>query len=181
MQSAPVRQPGDCAPVDTGAMHAELLSTVRRLPFAALVGPIRDALDSGGRVRFRVEGNSMLPWLRGGADDVILIPAGGRAWGVGDIVLIRDPKDRFILHRVTRRHGGEIWLMGDAQSETEGPWAEERVEAVVERVVHWGRDVDMSSFEARAFARIWRAVRPFRRRLLALAFAVRARTRRPRP
>ena len=139
---------------------------------------IRAMLRDGGRVRLRVEGDSMLPWLRGGRDDVILVPAGNRRWGTGDIVLVRDPRGRFILHRVVRRADGRVWVLGDAQTRPEGPWSEAGVEALVDRVVLRGREIDMRSFPARVFATAWGAARPFRRVLLRTALSVRARLRR---
>lgn len=137
-------------------------------------------LDDGGRVRMRVEGDSMLPWLRGGKDDVILVPTADRRWGVGDIILVRDPRGRFILHRVVRRAPGQVWVLGDAQTRPEGPWPEAGVEALVDRVILRGHEVDMSSVPARLFAVAWGAVRPFRRALLRTAISLRSRLRRRR-
>lgn len=149
-----------------------------RVPFVRLAGIIREVLASGGRVRLRVEGDSMGPWLQSGEDDVILASPDRRAWGRGDLVLAGDDSGRYVMHRVSRRRPGGVWLLGDAQTEEEGPWRDEQILALVERVVRRGRELDMASPAARLFAWGWLACRPFRPRLLGAAGWIRRHGRR---
>jgi hypothetical protein len=139
-----------------------------RVPFAQLAVLIREVLASGGRVRLQVEGDSMHPWLHNGEDDVILGALSVRTWGRGDVVLVEDDAGRYVMHRVSRRKRGEVWLLGDAQTGEEGPWRDGQVIALVERVVRRGRELDMTSTGARFFARVWLACRPFRPCLLQM-------------
>jgi ABC-type multidrug transport system fused ATPase/permease subunit len=121
-----------------------------------MAGSITEILSVGGRVRLRVEGDSMSPWLRDGVDEVILMHPDERRWGWGDIVLARGESGRFVLHRVVRRANRAVWLRGDAQRAVEGPWADGQVMAVVDEVVRAGGPVAMTSFRARLFAWVWR-------------------------
>ena len=78
-----------------------------------------DALARGESVRVRVQGVSMLPWLREG-DRVCVRPAAGRRLRRGDVVLFRRPPARLILHRIVgvRTEAGAVVCdcLGDSES-----------------------------------------------------------------
>ena len=79
---------------------------------------LADTLSRGESVRLRVQGVSMLPWLRDG-DAVRIRPAAGRRIARGDIALFLRAPDRPILHRVVRvgRQDGQTVLecLGDSE------------------------------------------------------------------
>ncbi len=108
----------------------------------------------------------MRPWLAHGEDEVVLSAPRVRVWGRGDVVLVADRGGRYVLHRVSRRCGGKVWLLGDAQTGVEGPWRDDQVIALAERVVRRGREIDMRSLGARCFAGLWLACRPLRPTML---------------
>jgi hypothetical protein len=110
----------------------------------------------------------MWPWLQDGQDTVILASPQVRAWCRGDVVLAVDDGGRYLMHRVSRRRPGEVWLLGDAQTGEDGPWRDDQVIALVERVVRRGRELDMASRGPRLFARVWLACRPLRPGVLGL-------------
>jgi hypothetical protein len=139
---------------------------IARVPFAHLAAIIHEVISVGGRVRLQVEGDSMWPWLRHGEDHVILASPQVRLWGRGDVVLVVDDRGRYVMHRVFRRRQGGVWLLGDAQTGEEGPWRDEQIIALVERVERRGRELDMTSPVARLFAWGWLVCRPFRPGLL---------------
>ena len=68
-------------------------------------------MTEGREVSFTPLGSSMLPFIRGGRDSVTLrkLPV----VNVGDIVLIRLPGPRYVLHRVIGLEPGRVTLMGD--------------------------------------------------------------------
>lgn len=137
-----------------------------RIPFVHLAAIINEVFSSGGRVRLQVEGDSMCPWLQSGEDDVILASPKQHGWGRGDVVLAVNDHGNYTMHRVWRRRQGQTWLLGDAQTEAEGPWRDEQVLALVERVVRRGRELEMSSAFARLFAGVWLFCRPLRPHIL---------------
>ena len=78
-----------------------------------------DTLARGESVVLRVQGASMLPWLREGAA-VRIRPAAGRRLRRGDIALFLRAPDRPILHRVVAVHPEAAGLhydcLGDAET-----------------------------------------------------------------
>ena len=68
-------------------------------------------LEEGREVVITPLGNSMLPFIRGGKDEVTLkvMPH----IEVGDIVLARLPGPSYVLHRVVDRNRSLLTLMGD--------------------------------------------------------------------
>lgn len=71
-------------------------------------------LDEGKSVQFVPQGISMLPFIQGGLDKVLVRKA--EAVGVGDIVLT-PYGDHLILHRVYAIKGTQLILMGDGNLE----------------------------------------------------------------
>jgi len=71
---------------------------VHQEAFSAVVA---DTLERGEAVKLRVQGVSMLPWLREG-DSVRILPAVGRPLRRGDVVLFWREPDHPILHRIVR-------------------------------------------------------------------------------
>ncbi len=67
------------------------------LPNGILLGEVEKLLSEGKEVSFTPRGNSMLPFLRGGEDSVVL--CGVKDIEVGDMLLVR-LSDRYVLHRV---------------------------------------------------------------------------------
>jgi len=66
----------------------------------SLLPEVEKLLAEGIRVTLKVKGNSMLPFIRGGRDNVTLeAPAGISR---GDIVLARMGQGRYVLHRVIK-------------------------------------------------------------------------------
>ena len=78
-----------------------------------------DALARGETVRVRVQGVSMLPWLRAG-DLVRVRPPVGHRLRRGDIALFRRAPSRLILHRIVgvRTEAGAVVCdcLGDSES-----------------------------------------------------------------
>ncbi len=90
---------------------------------------LSDSLSRGEAVLLRVQGVSMLPWLREG-DQVRILPAAGRRLRRGDIALFWRAPNRPILHRVVRVHRATAVCecLGDSES---GPPERVPVSAVI--------------------------------------------------
>lgn len=79
---------------------------------------LADALARGESVWLRVQGVSMLPWLREG-DPVCVRPAEGRRLHRGDIALFwREPRHP-ILHRIVRVRRTENGIVADCLGDSE--------------------------------------------------------------
>lgn len=132
----------------------------RTLPNDILLGEVAAVLDEGREAVIIPTGNSMLPFIRGGVDRVVLRRQERVA--VGDIVLAR-LGDRYILHRVIAADGDALTLMGDGNVRgTESCRTENVIGTVAEIIRPSGR------VRIPGRACLWRVLKPFRRYLLAL-------------
>ena len=132
----------------------------RSLPNDVLLGEVAAVLGEGREAVIIPTGNSMLPFIRGGVDRVVLRRQEGVA--VGDIVLVKIG-ERYILHRVIAREGDALTLMGDGNVRgTESCRTENVIGTVAEIIRPSGR------VRIPGRARLWRMLKPIRRYLLAL-------------
>ena len=121
----------------------------------------------GVSVTLPVYGNSMLPFIIGGKESVILqkpeLPK------VGDVVLAWADGYRYVVHRIIRINGDRVTLLGDGDL---GGTEHCRVDDVKARVTHVvdakGRQHDLYHTWRRRAAKVWFWLRPIRRYLLAI-------------
>ena len=119
----------------------------------------------GVSVTLPVYGNSMLPFIIGGKESVILqkpeLPK------VGDVVLAWADGYRYVVHRIIRINGDRV--TGDGNL---GGTEHCRVDDVKARVTHVvdakGRQHDLYHTWRRRAAKVWFWLRPIRRYLLAI-------------
>ena len=113
-------------------------------------------LEEGREVVITPLGDSMLPFIRGGKDEVTL-----KAMphvDVGDIVLARLAGPRYVLHRVVDRNRSLLTLMGDGNLRGTESCTRDDVLGTVTAIN--GRRPCKGV--------VWRMLKPFRRILLAI-------------
>ena len=118
-----------------------------------------DALKDGKVIALVPQGISMLPFIKGGVDQVYLLKKEKVA--VGDIVLV-EYHGKHILHRVYAVDGEKITLMGDGNLEGTEQVAADEVMGTVVDIVHNGRHLKPKK------AWLWRHLLPMRRYLLKI-------------
>lgn len=118
-----------------------------------------DALKDGKVIALVPQGISMLPFIKGGVDQVYLLKRDKVA--VGDIVLV-EYHGKHILHRVYAVDGEKITLMGDGNLEGTEQVAADEVLGMVVEIVHNGRHLKPKK------AWLWRYLLPIRRYLLKI-------------
>ena len=120
----------------------------------------------GLAVTFLVKGRSMLPFIYGGIDSVILTAPGKVK--KGDAVLARIGKDHYVLHRIVGIDGDKVELMGDGNIAGRETCRISDILARADEVV--GADGRHERLEAssRFAIRLWMRLRPVRRWLLAI-------------
>ena len=132
----------------------------RTVPNEILLEEVAAVLQEGREAVFIPTGNSMLPFIRSGVDRVVLHRRDKVS--VGDIVLARQD-GRYLLHRVIAREGDAITLMGDGNLQGCEHCRVEDVIGTVTGVIRPG-----GKERAPGKGRLWRALRPIRRYLLAI-------------
>ena len=134
---------------------AEVMSEVVRL------------VAEGVSVTLPVNGMSMLPFIIGGRESVVLQkPAALRE---GQVVLVWVDGTRYVVHRIIGIDGQHITLMGDGNLVGTEHCTAADVKGVVTHVMDaQERMRDLYSWHRRWAARLWRWLRPVRRYLLAI-------------
>jgi hypothetical protein len=109
----------------------------------------------------------MLPFIFGGHDSVILTKPVNIS--VGDVVLARIDGRRYVLHRVMEVTPDRVVLMGDGNIRGQEVCRPEDVLARTDEVVgEDGKHRRLDTPRQRRRARIWRALLPVRRWILAV-------------
>jgi hypothetical protein len=87
-----------------------------RIDQNTFVETVGDSLGRGEAVLLRVQGVSMLPWLREG-EKVRILPAAGRRLRRGDVALFWRGPGHPVLHRIVRVHRTEASYecLGDSE------------------------------------------------------------------
>ena len=119
----------------------------------------------GVSVKLPVGGNSMLPFIRGGHEQVIL--AKPCPLTKGKVVLAWVDGCRYVIHRIERIDGQRVTLMGDGNLQQREHCTVDDVKALVTHVVDArGKYHDLYTPARRMAATLWYAFLPVRRYLL---------------
>ena len=124
-------------------------------------------VDEGVSVTLPVNGNSMLPFIIGGKESVILqqpeLPK------VGGVVLAWADGYRYVVHRIVRIYGERVTLMGDGNLMGTEHCLIGDIKARVTHVVDAkGRTHYLYKGWRKLAAKVWFWLRPVRRYLLAI-------------
>ncbi len=124
-------------------------------------------VQKGVTVTFPVTGQSMLPFIVGGKESVILHAPGLTA--VGDVVLAWVDGNRYVVHRIINIDGDRVTLMGDGNVKGTEHCLLKDVKARVTHVVSAdNKKRDLYSRWRMFGAKVWYWLRPIRRYLLAI-------------
>ncbi len=138
----------------------------RKIPNETLIPEIARLIEEGMDVTFKPKGVSMLPFIRGERDSVVLRKAASIK--VGDIALAETEGSGYVLHRIEKIEGETVVLMGDGNIAGRETCSRSRILAVAARIIRDGKEIDCDSPSHRRNAKIWRFLLPVRRYLLAI-------------
>lgn len=124
-------------------------------------------LDEGRSVNLQPRGWSMRPFIENGRDRVELVKPD--ALHVGDVVLARADNGHYVLHRIVGIDGEHITLLGDGNLTTEHCRRKD-VGGLARAFYINGSPTPCltTSLRWRLYSRVWMALRPVRRWLLAI-------------
>ncbi len=124
-------------------------------------------VSEGISVTLPVNGTSMLPFIIGGRESVILQKPGLTA--VGDVVLAWVSPGRYVVHRIIRIDYDRVTLMGDGNLAGTEQCTLADIKARATHVVGAdGKPHPLYTPWRRHAARMWWHLRPMRRYLLAI-------------
>lgn len=124
-------------------------------------------LDKGIDVKIMPHGLSMLPFIMGDRDEVILSKI-TRELKRGDIVLYKRISGQYVLHRLHHKNSDGLFFMGDSQNFIEGPILKEDCLALVETYYKKGRLKNNSTWDMKIKYTVWFWLRPVRWKLIKL-------------
>ena len=136
------------------------------LPNDVLLPEVTRLLEAGETVTMKVKGDSMLPFITGDRDSVVLCRA--VALKTGDIVLARLDDGRYVLHRITAIRGERFTLMGDGNLLGTETCTRQAIAGQAIRVIKEGRMLDCTTPAQLRKAKLWKTMLPIRRYLLAI-------------
>ena len=125
-------------------------------------------VKEGVNVTLPVNGNSMLPFIIGGKESVILHRPGGIV-DVGDVVLAWVDGNRYVVHRIIKLDYDRVTLMGDGNVAVTEHCRLNDIKARVTHVVSAdNKERDLHNRWRMHAAKLWYWLRPVRRYLLAI-------------
>lgn len=130
-----------------------------------LVTEIARLVNEGSQVTFVPKGVSMLPFIRGERDSVMMTTPQDLA--PLDIVLAKVGTS-YVLHRIIKIDGDRLTLMGDGNIAGVEYCRIEDVLAKATVIIKDGREIDCTGSRHRRKAAIWKALLPIRRYILAV-------------
>lgn len=124
-------------------------------------------VEDGVSVTLPVSGHSMLPFIIGGKESVILQRP--KESKIGDVVLAWVEGKRYVVHRIIRIDGENVTLMGDGNLVGTERCTLSDIKAVATHVVGADEKLhDLYTPWLRRAAKLWWHLRPIRRYLLAI-------------
>lgn len=133
---------------------------------------IEEILDSGKTVQISPQGYSMYPVILPGRDEVILRKEDPEKLKRGDVALYRRDGGILVIHRICRKDGAGFYMVGDNQTEVEGPLRPDQIRGRMVALVRKGKVIDVRSPFYRIPCSIWLLMRPVRRPVSLAAAAV---------
>ena len=125
-----------------------------------------ERLASGTAVRLSVMGNSMLPFILGGKDQITLVPYSGQDLPLG-IAALYQWEDKYMIHRLVKKDASHYHFLGDGNICRLEIIKRDQVLGILQTIHHAnGKDTDATSAHWLRMGMIWYHIRPIRRYLL---------------
>ena len=140
---------------------------VKQVDTREYVSVLREIAEEGKVVSMLIAGSSMAPFLCHNRD-YIYFTRPERELCRGDMVFYQRDNGQYVMHRIYRvKHEG-YYMVGDAQTQIEGPLRREQIFAVITQVKRAGKMIRPGDFWWEFFEHIWIRIVPARRIVTAL-------------
>ena len=132
---------------------------------------LRELVEEGREVSMVICGSSMSPFLIHQRDS-IRFRKPDRPLRRGDMVFYQRDSGQYVMHRICRVRPAGYDLIGDAQTEIEGPIRRDQIFALVTAVRRKGRWIGPRQFWWVFFEKVWLCLIPLRPFLMKLYAAL---------
>ena len=136
---------------------------------------IEEKLENGESIEIIVTGNSMFPLFTTERDTVTLIKP--KKLKKRQIAFYLRDNGQYILHRIIKIKGDDIYCVGDNQTEIEGPLRKDQFKGIVTHYVRKGKKRRVNCLWHKIYSFIWCLSIKKRRGLMRLLFKITGRSR----
>ena len=126
------------------------------------VSVLREIAESGKVVSLRIAGSSMSRFLAHGRD-YIYFTKPDRELRRGDMVFYQRDTGQYVMHRIYKRKKDGYYMVGDAQTQIEGPLRKNQIFARIIKVKRKGRIIEPGNFWWEFFEHVWIRIIPLRK------------------
>ncbi len=123
---------------------------------------IEKLLLDGYSIRLKPQGYSMYPLFISGRDEAVISPCVPESLHRGDVVLYRRDQSILVLHRIWKVTESGFYMVGDNQTEIEGPLRPDQIRGKLTACCRNGREFTTADPFYRLLSGIWLWFRPFR-------------------
>ena len=123
---------------------------------------IEQLLKNGSAVKLKPQGYSMYPLFLPGRDEAVIEHCVPSELHRGDVILYRRVQGILVLHRICRITRDGFYLVGDNQTEIEGPLRADQLRGKLTGFVRNGKFVDVKNPIYRFLSGLWLFLRPMR-------------------
>ncbi|MGN1168258.1 MAG: S24/S26 family peptidase [Lachnospiraceae bacterium] len=128
---------------------------------------LKELVQEGKEVSLLVSGSSMSPFLIH-ERDYVYFRMPDRELKKGDIVFFQRINGQYIMHRIQKVRPEGYYIVGDAQTEIEGPILQEQIFAIVTKVKRKGKWIKPGDFWWEFFEHVWLEIIPIRRKVMSM-------------
>ena len=140
---------------------------IKQVDTREYVSVLRGIAEEGKVVSMLIAGSSMAPFLCHNRD-YIYFTKPERELRRGDMVFYQRDSGQYVMHRIYRVKPDGYYMVGDAQTQIEGPLRREQIFAVITQVKRAGKMIRPGDFWWEFFEHIWIRIVPARRIVTAL-------------
>lgn len=119
-------------------------------------------LSDGHTIQIKPQGYSMYPLFLPGRDEALIQSTSPSALHRGDVVLYRRDEGILVLHRIWKINQKGFYMVGDNQTEIEGPLRPDQIRGLLTGMIRNGNYISVQALQYRIITGIWLRLRPFR-------------------
>ena len=125
-------------------------------------------ISEGKTVTITAKGYSMNPFIVHLKDQITIGPWKDEQINEGAVVLAKDTRGAYLIHRIIKRDGDRLTLMGDGNIGLTETARTSEVIGLMQSVTKKGRTYSVQSLRWRLYSWFWKMLTPVRRYPLAL-------------
>ncbi len=125
------------------------------IPNELLFDEVARQITKGFRVKIRAKGNSMLPFIREGKDNIMLEKVRENSFQTGNLLLVHLRDGRYVLHRVMKYDEYQIVLRGDGNLSAVETCTRDEVIAEAVQVIRSGKIICKGSLLWNMYRFLW--------------------------